>query len=91
MEAHRKAGQNGKDHDSRVTDKKRFDNNFDNITWSVKDIDPIVSDSQLYTNFVDAEREAFEAINRCRTFEEAQACLKSNERGNNCPVCGLEQ
>lgn len=48
-------------------------------------------DSSYERIFKDPEREAFEAINRCRTFEEAQACLKSNERGNNCPVCGLEQ
>ena len=41
--------------------------------------------------FGDPEREAYEAINRCRTFEEAQACLKSNEQGENCPVCGLKQ
>ena len=41
--------------------------------------------------FSDPEREAYEAINRCRTFEEAQACLNANKEGTQCPVCGLDQ
>lgn len=37
--------------------------------------------------FKDPEREAFDAINKCSTLEEAQACLHSRKDGSKCELC----